>query len=216
MTWRCDGLHECRRISIRSVVAVVMLGIDLGVATLSEGRASSGQWIPREDECPRGRWFLKRSVFRNSWTMFSGKRSAWRTLLSVFESFWWDRTRVLILVQIRNWPLQMLPPLLFLQAPVREWSRLIWLSLGKLRCYLYSDGTSQNTFSHSEHSLKSGVGERDNKLMIKIITSWWTRSCGRGISYLVDLTCRKIRDANWLSECGWNLNMRQIGCFIYK
>ena len=42
---------------MRSVVAAILFGtemIDLGVATLLEGGASSGQWIPREDECPWG------------------------------------------------------------------------------------------------------------------------------------------------------------------
>ena len=94
---------------MRSVAAAVLLvtrRIDFGVATLSEGGVTSGLWIPQNDECPPDRSFLgRRSVFGNSWTIFSGRNSAWRTLLSIFGSFWWERARVLILVQVRNWPL---------------------------------------------------------------------------------------------------------------
>ena len=127
-------------------VLLEMERIDLGVATLSEGGASSGQWIPRKDECPRGHWFLERSIFGNSWRCSSGRSSTWCTLLSVFESFWWDGTHVLIIVQARNWPLKMPLCFLFLQAPGREWSGLIWLWFKKLRRCLYSKGTGQNTF----------------------------------------------------------------------
>ena len=71
MTCQRNGLHECRWISMRSVVVAVLLEmgrIEFGVVTLSEGGASSGQWIPRQDECSRGHWFLRRrSVLGNNW-----------------------------------------------------------------------------------------------------------------------------------------------------
>jgi len=41
-------------------------GLISGVAMPSEGGTSSGQWIPRKEECPRGRWFLERSDLENN------------------------------------------------------------------------------------------------------------------------------------------------------
>jgi len=110
MTWRRNGLHECMQISMRLVVVTVLLGtgrIDPGVVMLTEGGASSGQWI-----------LVRKSVLGANDSSEGGVTlgttggcSAWHTLLSVSSGFWRDVTHVLILIQVRNWPLQMPPPL---------------------------------------------------------------------------------------------------------
>ena len=61
--------------------------------------------------------------------MLSGRSSDCHTMLSIFESFWWDGTRISILMQVRNWSLQMSPPLPLLQAPRRK-SGPDWFDFG--------------------------------------------------------------------------------------
>ena len=63
---------------------------------------------------------------------------------------------------------------------------------------------------------KLGQMKTVGKLMSKILTLWWMRSCGRGRSHLVDLTCWKIQYTNWLFKCDWNLKRRWFGFFVYK
>jgi len=91
----------------------------------------------------------------------------------------WDGTHVLILVQVKNWPLCMPPSLpLFPNSREKEWC-------------LYSEGIGQIPFRILSLLWKLEWLKPDEKLMTKILTSWWTRSCGRSRSYPVNLTCQK-------------------------
>jgi len=136
---------------MRSVAVTVLLGtemIDLGVATLSEG-AFSGQWIPRKNECPReqlGDVLREKLCLMYLVVCLHEFLMRWDTCLDL------GTDQKLTIIDAPSAPF-------FPSSRKKEWSGLIWLWLGKLRRRLYSEGTGQNTFSHSELSLKTGVGE---------------------------------------------------------
>ena len=202
---------------MRWVVAVILLGtrrIDFRVATLSQGRASTGQCIIEKDECHRGRWFLERSVLGNSWAMFSGRSSAC-TLLSVLESFWWDGTRVLILVQLGNWLLQM-PPFASSFSKLQREGGADWFGSGSgswsVACTL--NRLVKILFRIMNPLWKLEWVKTADKLMTKILHDGWDHVAEadriQRIWHAKKSRC-KLTLRMWLK-----FKYETVGCFIYK